>query len=207
MDKTRGKAYTLNELLVTVLIIVLIIWVAPMFVSKLKSRIPLAVCQKNMKSIGVAMHKYAADNNGMYPTPTKWCDLLVEKLDMNKRMFTCMSVGDTLRTTGIPVNKTEYPVEVKLLDDYNDESGHKKYIYEIKWSHYGLNPNAEPNSAPDVVLLFETSNGWNQYGGPDLVSVKNHLKIYRKEGCNILFNDGSVKFIKPKDVEKLKWKD
>ena len=66
---------------------------------------------------------------------------------------------------------------------------------------YAINPKAEPNSASDVVLLFETKEGWNQFGGPELMTFDNH---YRK-GCNVLFNDGRVKFIKPKQKDKLKW--
>ena len=68
-------------------------------------------------------------------------------------------------------------------------------------STYAINPYAEPNSAGDVVLLFETKDGWNQFGGPELMSFDNH---YRK-GCNVLFNDGSVKFISPKKKDKLNW--
>ena len=67
--------------------------------------------------------------------------------------------------------------------------------------HYAINPQAEPNSPPDVVLLFETKGGWNQCGGPEILSTDNH----RGEGCNILFNDGHVEFVKIKDINNLKW--
>lgn len=66
---------------------------------------------------------------------------------------------------------------------------------------YAINPKAEPNSPGDVVLLFETKDGWNQFGGPELMSFDNH---YRK-GCNVLFNDGHTEFIKPKNKDKLNW--
>lgn len=67
--------------------------------------------------------------------------------------------------------------------------------------HYAINPNTEPNSPSDVVLLFETRLGWNQCGGPEILSTDNH----RGEGCNILFNDGHVEFVKIKDINNLKW--
>lgn len=68
-------------------------------------------------------------------------------------------------------------------------------------SLYAINPNAEPNSPKDVVLLFETKSGWNQAGGAELMSFDNHFR----KGCNVLFNDGTVKFISPKNKDKLNW--
>ena len=106
----------------------------------------------------------------------------------------------------------QYPTSDKWCDllkkqhdltdrDFFCNCSHSKYgVYPI--SHYAINPNAENNSPPDLVLLFETKVGWNQVGGPELLSAKNH----RGKGCNILFNDGHVEFVKKKQFEKLKWK-
>jgi prepilin-type processing-associated H-X9-DG protein len=67
--------------------------------------------------------------------------------------------------------------------------------------HYAMNPDCEPNSPGDVVLLFETKGGWNQSGGPEILTTENH----GGKGCNILFNDGSVKFIPADEFNRLKW--
>ncbi len=68
--------------------------------------------------------------------------------------------------------------------------------------HYAMNPNARPDSAEDVVLLFETEGGWNQSGGRELMTFYNH----EGEGCNILFVDGHVEFWKASnDPNKLNW--
>lgn len=69
--------------------------------------------------------------------------------------------------------------------------------------HYAMNPNVEPNSPNDVVLLFETKGGWNQFGGPEILTFENH----EGQGCNVLFNDGSVKFVRPEEIGKLKWEE
>ena len=69
--------------------------------------------------------------------------------------------------------------------------------------HYAINPNCEPNSPPDVVLLFETKGGWNQVGGPELLTFENH----KGKGCNVLFNDSQVEFIEPHELGKLRWKN
>lgn len=67
---------------------------------------------------------------------------------------------------------------------------------------YAINPNAKPNSPPDVVLLFETKGGWNNSGGPELLTFENH----HRTGCNILFNDGHIQFTQPNELANLKWK-
>ena len=75
--------------------------------------------------------------------------------------------------------------------------------YELGEScSYSMNPNCEPNSPRDVVLLFESKAGWNQSGGPELLNPHNH----EGKGCSILFNDGHIEFINTKDLKNLKWK-
>lgn len=72
-------------------------------------------------------------------------------------------------------------------------------------SSYAFNKNLidkKPTEVPpDVVVLFETKGGWNQFGGPELVTFENH----EGKGCNILFNDLHVEFVKPERLEELKW--
>ena len=68
---------------------------------------------------------------------------------------------------------------------------------------YAMNPYCEPNSPPDIVLLFETSGGWNQFGGPEILTFENH----NGKGCNVSFNDGHVEFVKADQFDTLKWKD
>ena len=69
-------------------------------------------------------------------------------------------------------------------------------------SHYAINPNANDLSAhPDMVLLFETTAGWNQFGGPELLAPENH----QGEGCNILFVDGHVEFVETERFDELRW--
>ncbi|MHC4110715.1 MAG: hypothetical protein ACYSUY_06555 [Planctomycetota bacterium] len=67
--------------------------------------------------------------------------------------------------------------------------------------HYAMNPNAEQNSPNDVVLLFETKGGWNQFGGPEILTFENH----KGKGCNVLFNDLHVRFVKKEQLSELKW--
>ncbi len=50
-----------------------------------------------------------------------------------------------------------------------------------------MNPRAATHSAPDVVLLFESTGGWNQSGGAELLTTKHH----EGKGCNVLFVGGA----------------
>lgn len=69
--------------------------------------------------------------------------------------------------------------------------------------HYAMNPNCKPDSPMDMVLLFETTEGWNQHGGPELFTFDNHDP---KGGC-VLLNDGTVKFIRTtEELQQLRWK-
>jgi hypothetical protein len=66
-----------------------------------------------------------------------------------------------------------------------------------------MNRDCEPTSPGDTVLLFETTAGWNQHGGPELFTFDNHDP---KGGC-VLLNDGTVKFVRTKEeLAQLRWK-
>lgn len=68
--------------------------------------------------------------------------------------------------------------------------------------HYAMNPNCEPNSPPDMVLLFETKGGWNQHGSPEILTLGHHEKKY----AVVLYNGGDIKVISSEGISKLKWK-
>lgn len=73
--------------------------------------------------------------------------------------------------------------------------------------HYAMNENVErlgADAPPGMVLLFETDEPvWNLVGGSELLSTENH----RGKGCNVLFMDGHVEFVKSKDVGGLRWSE
>jgi len=67
--------------------------------------------------------------------------------------------------------------------------------------HYAMNPNAILTSPPDMVVLFETKGGWNHFGGSEILTFENH----KGKGCNVLFNDLHVRFVKKEQLSELKW--
>ncbi|HUW18982.1 MAG TPA: prepilin-type N-terminal cleavage/methylation domain-containing protein [Sedimentisphaerales bacterium] len=118
----------------------------------------------NLLLLRRAMDVYANGHDHHFPSPDKWCDLLLEYTDVDEKQFRC------------PAQKRGR-------------------------CHYAMNPNAEPNSPGDVVLLFETKGGWNQSGGPEILSTKNHWL----SGCNVRFVDGHGEWVKAEDIGRLNW--
>ncbi|MDH4239252.1 MAG: hypothetical protein OEW48_06790 [Phycisphaerae bacterium] len=117
-----------------------------------------------------------------------------------------------LRELGIAIhfyandNNQNYPsvnnwCELLIESNYIPEKALVCRSGEEARCHYAINLNIKPNSPYDVVLLFETKGGWNQFGGPEILTFENH----KGKGCNVLFNDGSVRFVKPQEVGELKW--
>ena len=86
---------------------------------RIRSISPSMVCGSNLSGLGKAMLIYANDYDEKYPTPDKWCDLLIQHGDLTEQPFRCL--------------------------------GNKK-----ERCSYAMNPNCEPNSPQDMVLLFET---------------------------------------------------
>ena len=67
--------------------------------------------------------------------------------------------------------------------------------------HYAMNPNISPHSQPGLVLLFETEGGWNRTVGPEILTTENH----HGKGCNVLFNDSHVEFVRADEILELSW--
>ncbi len=126
--------------------------------------IRLIICRKELETLGNALQIYSTAFDGKYPTSDKWCDLLVQHTDVNKKSFGKFAID-----------------------------GHSNYV---------INPNAEPNSPPDVVLLFETDGVWNQAGEAELLTFENK----EPGGYMTLFNGGHIRLVKLEDVNGLKWK-
>ena len=104
-------------------------------------------------------------------------------------------------------NNDKYPTAEKwcdLLIEYEfviDEE-----IFQCKGigkgrCNYAINPKAEPNSPSDIVWLFESQPGWNQHGGPEILTTENH----KGKGCTILFNNLHAEFVKTEQLGDLNW--
>ena len=92
-----------------------------------------------------------------------------------------------------------------LKDSYADPETFRCPDAEVGPCNYAMNPNAELTSSPQMVVLFETKRGWNQFGGLEILTFENH----KGKGCNVLFNDCKVEFVTLETLERLgerRWK-
>jgi hypothetical protein len=148
--------------------LIILVWIllpSPIIQGPLARQI---ICVRNLRELGIAIMTYSELNDGKYPTPGKWCDLIVQYADVNEEYINYFKC---------PANKKDR-------------------------CSYAINPNAGPNSPNDIVLLFETKGGWNQFGGPELLTIDNH----KGKGCSIFFNNGHVEFVPKDQFAQLKWK-
>jgi len=124
------------------------------------------------------MNVYADENEGHYPDPNQWCDLLLQHTDVDMDWFLCPAVrfGWSRQVVPWPIPKNER-------------------------CYYAMNPDCEPNSPDDTMFLFEIAGGWNKFGGPESLSNQNH----RGDGCNIVFADGRPNFVGIKEFGELNW--
>ena len=70
---------------------------------------------------------------------------------------------------------------------------------------YAMNKDAANlgiSAPPGMVLLFEAHSGWNQVGGSDILTTDNH----QGDGCNVLFADCLVKFVRASQISELRWR-
>ncbi len=115
----------------------------------------------------------ASEDDVPYPSASTWCDALIRRY---------VRRGDT---------------ETETLRHFSCPSVPNGSC------HYAINQNCKPDSLPETVLLFETKDGWNQHGGPELFAFDNHEP---RGGC-VLLNDGTVKFIRTEEeLHALRWK-
>jgi len=166
---------------------------------------PRLWCAINIKQHLVLLGKLS----GYYPTPNRWCDAVVENLRQQYSSFEGgplkRSYGDSQIATRFmcPSAHQRSGTDVIQPSDEVDEAKSVNETVQSWVSNYAMNPNCQPDSPADMVLLFETKDGWNQHGGPELFTYDNHDP---KGGC-VLLNDGTVKFIRTKEeLQQLRWK-
>lgn len=134
----------------------------------------------NLSRLSRAMWDFASDNEERYPDPNGWCDLLLEG--------SRVTIDDFL----YPSIVIRSPSRERVLTWPVPKKGK---------CHYAMNPHCKVNSPLPTVLLFEAKEGWNQFGGPELLSTHRH----EDRGCLVLYNDGQMQLVRAEGLRELDW--
>jgi hypothetical protein len=166
-------------------------------------------CTTNLKRLGGALIYYAKQNYHHYPSPDRWCDLLIEHAYVKQEDFQCAGALKgrchyALNPNAEPISRYQ-DVDNYLESYYSDKKGLMDLNKEERrfWlPTYRAEHSNKKDVLPKIVLLFETKAGWNQLGEDELLTTENHEGM----GCNILFNNGRVRFVPTERLGDLRWK-
>jgi prepilin-type processing-associated H-X9-DG protein len=104
----------------------------------------------------------------------------------------------------------KFPTSSKWCDLLIEHAGVDRMTFSCRGAmegpcNYAMNKNVlelGTSAPPDMVLLFETHPGWNQAGGPEILTTDSH----QADGCHVLFVDSHVEFVKTQGLDRLRWK-
>ncbi len=173
------------------------------------------LCCQRLGRLGRAMQLYLADAT-KYPDAEQWCNVLVGYVDVELEQFICEGSGAVLGESSYAFNKYlagqdiyEVGADVVLLFETNfgaEPNGREGLLssrgfYKIldDFEKKGWQTSEKIKKLPKSSKVYKSR--WNQLGGPELLTIDNH----EPKGCNVLFNDGRVEFIRRDDIGKLKW--
>jgi prepilin-type processing-associated H-X9-DG protein len=163
-------------------------------------------CQTNLYWISRGMLLYASDDpNHRLPPADRWCDLLVE-LDApnytSPEKFVCQLSGAVEGESSYAINKH---IAGKSLDDIPHD------VVLLFETDHGKDPNGRTELLKNRLFYAKKpygkgkakvfKNRWNQSGGAEILTTRHR----KGEGCNVVFIDTHVQFVKTEDLEKLNW--
>ncbi len=182
-----------------VILYAVLLEIGPPSVRRLASEI---MCGTHMSALGKALIVYANDNDDRFPTPDKWCDLLIEHVDAVPKIFICPQSDTVYGESSYAMNFNligkkidEVPADTVMVfeTDLGKEAGQRKELVSSR-EFFEFLSLSETEGKQKVY-----GGRWNQVGGPIDVTLEHH----KGEGCNVLFVDGHVEF--EKSIDGLRW--
>lgn len=167
------------------------------------------VCGTNLKGLFTALDAYANEFDNQLPTPEQWCDLLITNVDVSPKSFKCSSSGAIEGESSYALNMhiahmklSQIPPDTVLLFETNAGKSDSVRDYPLKERAYVKElPNEFRYEEPEMVH----KERFNQVAGPETLAIEIH-KMKKDPGCNILFANGTSKFVNDADeFHKLRW--
>jgi|GEM_PF-1102549 len=163
------------------------------------------LCGTNMKGIANAFLVYAQANDDRLPDAEHWCDLLVMKADISPAAFCCKATGDVKGESSYAMNVAvagvklaDIPKEMVVLFEAASDRTPSARDFPLADRQYIIDFNHADVYREKGTMVSRSR--WNQVCGPERIDVSAH-----KNGCNILFGDMHVEFVKTQDLPSLRW--
>ncbi len=112
------EGFKLIELIIVLLIVAGLLFFLIHRLDRVRSISPRMVCGTNLSYLGKAILVYSNEFDGKYPTPDKWCYLLLQHTDVTYKRFQCY--GNRKEKCGYAINPNcdiNSPPETVLLFD------------------------------------------------------------------------------------------
>ena len=188
------SAFTLVEILVVVALISVLAILVTRSLPNFLGGAAKAQCAGNMRSLGVAIHQYAQDNDGYLPPlvtdwDKSWPYLLISGGYASPEIFRC----PTARTAKSPSNAQkgygqnppcDYAYNAMLGAPQWGTASQKKKLLKADF----------PAEAALVVDGIDYGWFWEPWGNPFQSAPWGNLDFRHSDGMNVLFLDGHVDF-------------
>jgi prepilin-type N-terminal cleavage/methylation domain-containing protein len=193
----RKKGFTLIELLVVVAIIAILAAMLLPALARAREQARRGVCIANLKQLGLTFHMYAQDFDEKFPDSSGGTD------------YTCLSAFNKL--TG-HFGDIEYITDYGVLvcpSQKNDGKSPDRQLNALTDSSYAYQYGLSEKSDEDSIILADKQCGaniyphtdltyprqWRTNGTPPLGTTLTADNNHGKDGINVLFVGGAVRWI------------
>jgi prepilin-type processing-associated H-X9-DG protein len=204
--KTNGEV--IWSCIVIFIIILLSFAIVMPATGKLSNRYYREECVKHMQRVEISLGNHCTQFNGRLPE-RDWCDILYKKFRLEERFLCCRGQFSGLTDGGISsyalndqvVGKVRSQIPVDTVIVFETDTETQDPQYSMTDTRRKILQYAHPEKYYHPTGKVKEGQ-WNQVGGVDIVSCSHHAGL----GCNVLFADGHVEFVRKKDIPKLRWK-